>query len=495
MASSASSASPDALLQAALLEIRRASDIRYGEVHWCEERSERYQVKDGRPEVVTSGRRVGASIRVLGSRTWGFACTADTTPAGIVATAREAINVARASSRVAKRRVVFPPAAAAIGTYRTPVEIDPEGVPLADKLAALDAPVRALLAFGKPVASAEAAMEWTKKEKRLMSTEGSDTRQSFTFGSCGMQVTAVDDQGHAQCRSFPASTGTHGFQGGYERIASLDLMAHTTRLAEEARDLLRAPLCPAGVKDIILESSQVGLQVHESCGHPTELDRALGTEISLAGGSFLQPSMLDTFQYGSSIVNLVADSVTPSGLGTFGWDDEGTPAGKHALVRDGVFVDYLSNRETAPAIGRTSTGTMRAEGYNRTPLIRMVNVSLEPGSGTLEELIADTKDGLYFDCNKSWSIDDLRQNFQFSCELAWEIKGGKRTRLLQNPLYTGLTPHFWRSCDAITGPSEWKLWGLDNCGKGDPMQLMHVAHGASPARFRQVTVGATRGSE
>jgi TldD protein len=484
---------PDDALRSAVAELARASDVRYGEVHFVHEESEKLVVKDGRPEVVTSGTRRGASVRVLGPKTWGFASTEDLSEAGLVRAASEALAVARASSRVARSTVVFPPGRAAVGVYETPLAIDPFTVPLGDKLAALDAPVRALLACGKPVQSAEASMEWTRMHKRMLSTEGSDTTQSFTFGACGMQVTAVDDEGHAQVRSYPVFVGGGGFQGGYERVGALDLVGNAPRIVEEAKELLRAPRCPAGVTDVILESSQVALQIHESCGHPTELDRALGSEISLAGGSFLQPHMLGTFVYGSSIVNLTADSITPGGLGTFGWDDEGTPAGKHSLVREGLFVDYLSSRETAAAIGRASTGTMRAEGYNRPPLIRMVNVSLEPGAGTttLEDLIADTKDGVYFECDKSWSIDDLRQNFQFSCELAWEIKRGKRTRLLRDSLYTGITPRFWGGCDAIAGASEWRLWGVNNCGKGDPMQLMHVAHGASPARFRGVTVGAT----
>jgi len=486
-------ASPDASLRAALAELARAPDVRYGEVHFVDETTERFVFRDGRAEEVTRGVHTGASVRVLGSKTWGFACTADLTLAGLVGAAREALAVARASSRVARTTVVFPPAEAAVGTYETPVVVDPFTVPLADKLATLEAPVRALLATGKPIQSAEASMEWTRLHKRMLSTEGSDTSQSFTYGSCGMQVTAVDDAGHAQSRSYPVWVGGNAFQAGYERILALDLMGHTARIADEAKALLRAPPCPARVTDVILESSQVALQVHESCGHPTELDRVLGSEISLAGGSFLQPHLLGTFRYGSPLVHLVADSVTPSGLGTFGWDDEGTPAGKHALVREGVFVDYLSSRETAAALGRASTGTMRAEGYNRTPLIRMTNVSLEPGTGTLDDLIADTKDGVYFECDRSWSIDDLRLDFQFSCEIAWEIKGGKRTRLLRDPLYTGVTPRFWGSCNAIAGPSEWKLWGVNSCGKGDPMQLMQVAHGASPARFRGVTVGATGG--
>jgi TldD protein len=487
--------SPDAALRAALDELRRAGDVRYGEVHFADEVSEKLLVRDGRPEVVTSGASRGASVRVLGEKTWGFACTADLSEAGVVAAAREAILVARASSRVARSRVVFPPMPPSVGTYASTVEVDPFEVPLSDKLAALDGPVRALLAFGKPVQSAEASMEWTRVEKRMLSTEGSDTRQRFTYGSCGMQVVAVGDDGRTQVRSYPVWSGAGGFQGGYENVVALDLASHTTRIAEEARDVLSAPDCPASVTDVILESSQVALQIHESCGHPTELDRAFGAEITLAGGSFLQPSMLDTFVYGAPLVELVADATTPGGLGTFGWDDEGTPAGKHPLVRGGRFVDYLSSRETAAALGRRSTGTMRAEGYNRTPLIRMTNVSLEPGPGTttLDDLIADTKHGIYFECDRSWSIDDLRENFQFSCEVAWEIVRGKRTRLLKNALYTGVTPAFWRSCDAIAGASEWKLWGVNTCGKGDPMQLMHVGHGAAPARFRGVTVGATGG--
>jgi TldD protein len=181
-------------------------------------------------------------------------------------------------------------------------------------------------------------------------------------------------------------------------------------------------------------------------------------------------------------------------MGTFGWDDEGVHAGKHTLVQEGLFVDYLSSRETAAQIGRASTGTMRADGWSRTPLIRMVNVSLEPGTregSTLDALLADTADGIFMATDKSWSIDDIRLNFQFSCEIAWEIKRGKKTRILRDPFYTGITPQFWRSCDAICDASEWRLWGVSTCGKGDPMQMMQVGHGAAPARFTRVTVGSS----
>jgi TldD protein len=408
----------------------------------------------------------------------------------LIAAARSAVAVARASGTVAKATVLFPEMDAQRGEYATPLSVDPFAVPLEEKLATLDAPVRALRAKDDRIVSAEAWMDWTRVHKRVLTTEGTDTRQSFTYGAVGMQAYAAAG-GISQRRSYPTWQGCDGFQGGYERVAQLDLIGHVDEVADELVALLTAPPCPAGDRDLILESSQVALQIHESCGHPTELDRAMGAEISLAGGSFLQPELLGKLRYGSDLVDLVADSTSPGGNGTFGWDDEGTPAGKHPLIQRGLFVDYLSSRETAAALKRPSTGTMRADGWNRTPLIRMINVSLEPRAGTLDELIADTKDGVYMATDRSWSIDDLRLNFQFSCEIAWEIKNGKKTRVLRDPFYTGITPQLWGSCDAICGKDEWKLWGITSCGKGDPMQVMHVGHGAAPARFRKVAIRNT----
>ncbi len=479
-------------LHAALARLRREPAVRYAEIRFVSESSERLRVRDLRPEDIATSSSRGVAVRVLGAATWGFACTSHLDERSVVRAAEAALEIARASGPLATRPVAFPPRPAAKGSYRSAVAIDPFTVPAAQKLAFLDAPVRALLAKrdqGKPIRSAEAWMDWTRQEKRLMTTEGTDVRQTLTFGACGMQVIAVGDDGLAQRRTYPTWQGGEGFQGGYERVAALDLMGNVDRIADEAVALLAADPCPAGTRDLILDSSQLALQIHESCGHPTELDRALGSEISLAGGSFLQPGLLGKLRYGSPHVDLVADSTSAGGMGTFGWDDEGVAAGKHQLVREGLFVDYLSSRETAAALGRSSTGTMRAEGWNRPPLIRMVNVSLEPREGSLDALVNDTADGILVSTDRSWSIDDLRLNFQFTCEIAWEIRRGKRTRILRDPLYTGLTPQFWRACDAICGASEWQLWGITNCGKGDPMQIMQVGHGAAPARFRGVTVG------
>jgi TldD protein len=450
---------------------------------------ERLLLRDGRPEVTTLQTSRGVGVRVLAERAWGFACTPIVTEAEITKAADRAIAIARASAALMKSPVVFPERGAARGTYATKVAIDPFTVPLAEKLAVLDAPVRAMLARGKPIRSAEAWMEWTRQHKRLFSTEGTDVEQTHMFGMSGISCIAVSDEGLAQKRSYPTWYGADGFQGGYEHVAALDLAGNAPRVADEAVALLTAPVCPSGKKDLILESSQVALQIHESCGHPTELDRAMGAEISLAGGSFLQPKMLDSFRYGSDLVDIVADSTSEQGFGTFGWDDEGIAAGTHPLIQSGMFVGYLTSRETAAALKKQPIGTMRADGWNRVPLIRMVNVSLQPRQGRFEDLVADTKDGVLVATDRSWSIDDLRLGFQFSCEIAWEIKNGKRGRILRDPVYTGMTPSFWRSCDAVCGQEDWKLWGLSTCGKGDPMQIMHVAHGASPARFRGVEMG------
>ena len=478
---------------AALDSLRRAPDVRYAEVRLVDGRGERLAVRGGRPEQVTAEATRGAGIRVLGSRTWGFACAADTSEASLVAAAGRALQIARASSSVARSVAPFPAQPAQRGHYETRVAVDPFTVPVEHKLALLDGPARALGAGDDRLASAEAWMSWTRTRKHLVTTEGTDVTQAFTYGSCGMHVFARGDDGVSQRRSYPTFQGGDSFQAGWERIAALDLPGHVDRVKDEALALLTAPVCPEGPsRTLLLESSQVALQIHESCGHPTELDRALGSEISLAGGSFLQPRMLGKLRYGSPLVTIVADSTSEGGNGTFGWDDEGVPAGRRLLIDRGLFVDYLSSRETAAALGRGSTGTMRAESWNRPPLIRMVNVSLDPGdAGSLEDLVAATDDGVLMATDKSWSIDDLRLNFQFSCEAAWEIRKGRRTRLLRDPCYTGLTPRFWSSCDAVCGPGEWRLWGLDQCGKGDPMQSMQVGHGASPARFRDVTVGST----
>jgi len=293
-----------------------------------------------------------------------------------------------------------------------------------------------------------------------------------------------------QRRSFPNSLRGDYACAGFEFVRNMKLIENAERVAAEAAALLKAPECPFLQTDIIITGSQMALQVHESCGHPSELDRVLGTEISFAGGSFMTIDKLGSLRYGSPIVNIVADATIPGGLATFGYDDEGVKACRSDIIREGIHTGYLNSRETAPVIKAMPNGCMRADGWNRIPIIRMTNLNLEPGECELEALIGDTKDGILVDTNKSWSIDDKRLNFQFGQEIAWQIKNGKLGQMYKNPLYTGITPQFWNSCDAICNKNYWHIWGIPSCGKGEPMQAAHVAHGAAPCRFKNVKVGA-----
>jgi TldD protein len=239
----------------------------------------------------------------------------------------------------------------------------------------------------------------------------------------------------------------------------------------------------------VLDADQMALQVHESVGHPTELDRIYGTEASYAGTSFLKADDVGSLRYGSERMNVTADPTTPGGLGTFGFDDEGVPAARRPVVERGMLSGFLTSRETAARIGLGGGGSMRAESWNRMPLVRMTNLHLEPGEGTLEDLIADVDDGVFMETNKSWSIDDKRLNFQFGTQVAWEIKRGKLGRMFRDATYTGITPLFWARLDAVAGREAWRLIGITNCGKGQPGQVAHVSHGAAPARFRDVQIG------
>ena len=293
-------------------------------------------------------------------------------------------------------------------------------------------------------------------------------------------------------RSYPtAHGGGLSAAAGWEHVLSLDLAGHAPRVAEEAVALLSAPQCPAGTSTIVLHGEQVALQVHESIGHALELDRILLGEASYAGTSWVGPDDLGSLRYGSELLHVTADATLPHGLGSFGWDDEGVAAARADLVEGGVLRGALSNRESAAAVGLSaSSGCARADGFARQPIVRMTNVSLEPGAvPTLADLVADTDAGLYLETNRSWSIDDRRLQFQFATELCREIRGGELGRLYRNGSYAGVTPRFWGSLDAICGPAEWRLWGLANCGKGEPGQVMVVSHGAAPARFRDVQVG------
>ena len=475
----------DLVMQA--LDTARQRGADYADARVVDIRSESVSVRNRNVEALSSDESVGFGVRVIVDGYWGFAGSHRMTAAEADVVADRAIRVAKASSRVRGPRADIGPPQAASGEYRTPVAIDPFSISLDDKIELLLQVNEAMMAAPN-IVSAEGDLYCQREEKTFGNSEGAFTHQVLFETGCGIEATAVDE-GEVQNRSYPNSVGRHQGTEGWEFVTRYDLPGNAARVADEATQLLRARPMEPGVTTVILDGTQVALQIHESCGHPIELDRVLGTEAAFAGTSFLTTDKLGWFKYGSPVVNITADATIAGGLGTFGFDDEGVPAQSTPIVRDGVFVGYLTSREAAAALNGRSQGAMRASGWNRIPLIRMTNVSLEPGTWTLDDMIADTDDGVYMETNRSWSIDDKRLNFQFGTEIGREIKNGKLGALIKNPTYTGITPVFWGSCDAIGDKDSWVVWGTPNCGKGQPEQVAHTGHGASPARFRNVQVG------
>jgi len=477
------------------LNIAQQLGASYADVRVMERTGEGIEVKNGRVEGVSSSTSSGFNVRVIVNGAWGFASSARMDDGEAERVAKQAVQIAHASALVAGEPVRLSPLPAQKGSYRTPMRIDPFSVPLNQKVQLLldaDSAMRSV----KGVALTTGNIEYAREHKLFMSTEGSEVEQELFDCGAAISASAVDpESSEIQTRSYPNSFGRQAGTAGYEFIEAMQLTDHAIRIGEEAVQLLSAPQCPSGIMTVILDGPQVALQVHESCGHPIELDRVLGMEAGFVGKSFLTTEKLNSgYRYGSDVVNIIADATTPGALGTFGWDDEGVPAQSTPIVTNGIFSGYLMSRDTAPLLGLSSNGCVRADNWNRLPMIRMTNVSLQPGTWKLADLIADTDDGIYMSINKSWSIDDRRLNFQFGVEMAYEIKNGKLGRVLKNATYTGITPQFWGSCDAICGRDEWTVWGTPNCGKGEPMQTMRTGHGAAPARFRNVQVGVGRWS-
>ena len=469
-----------ALVRGATYADARVMDIRQRDI----------STKNGLIGTVAESESLGIGVRVVASGSWGFASTDRLTREGVQACAAEAVAIAKASSLAKTHNVVLAPERAYIDTWQSPFIKDPFRIPVErqiELLLAADKEMRKV----KGVTIAEGSMAFRRIEQFFASSIGSEIHQVKMLSGAGIVATSFADK-EIQKRSYPNSFGGQHMEAGYELVESLDLAGNAGRVGEECVALHSAMQCPEGASTIILESAQLGLQIHESVGHPIELDRVLGQEANFAGMSFLTIEKLRKLRYGSEIVNVVADARLEHGpgLGTFGYDDEGVPAQCTPIISSGLFTGYLSNRESAAEIGeKRSGGTMRTESWNRLPIIRMTNVSLLPGTWKYDDLIADTDDAILMETNRSWSIDDRRYHFQFSTEIGWEIKGGKKGRMIKNPSYSGITTEFWNSCDAICSRDYWTLWGTPNCGKGQPMQTMGTGHGASPSRFRNIKIG------
>jgi TldD protein len=474
------------------LDTASARGATYADARVVAVRNRSLTTKNGLVGHASESESLGIGVRAIAEGAWGFAASADLNPTAVDAAAARAVEIARASARVKREDVRLAPEPAAVAEWTTPYKVDPFTTSVErnlDLLLKIDAELRTVAG----VTLAETGMNFQREESWFLSSEGARIHQTKYSTGAGYAAYAFAGS-EIQKRSFPNSFGGQYQNRGYELIEEMKLLENARRVAEEAVALHKAEQCPEGTATIILDSSQLGLQIHESIGHPIELDRVLGMEANFAGTSFLTLEKLGNLRYASDLVNVVADARQEHGpgLGTFAYDDEGVAAQSTRIITNGLFTGYLTSRETAHMIGAArSGGTLRAEGWNRLPMIRMTNISILPGEQplSLEQLIAATGDGIFMQTNKSWSIDDKRYNFQFGCEIAWEIKHGKRVRMLKNPSYSGITTEFWNSLDAICSRDEWTLWGTPNCGKGQPQQVVGTGHGASPARFRNIRVG------
>ena len=476
------------IVESALLSAKRAG-ASYADVRIVEQEVEEISTKNGSVDALKRSYTKGFGVRVIFNGAWGFSSSFRMTNEEAEKVAEEAVAIAKASSMTKIEDVSLADVEIFQDDVKQPVKIDPFSVPLSKKINLLLEADKLMKIPGVIVRNG--SMYFLREFKTFASSEGSYIKQERIVSGAGISSIATDGK-EIQIRSYPSSFGGDYQRKGYELVEEYKFLDNAERVAKESVALLKAKPCPSGVMDIVLGGAQLALQVHESAGHPTELDRVLGEEASFAGTSFLTPDKLGKFRYGSDIVNITADATIPEALGGFAYDDEGVKAKRIYLVKNGLFVGYLNSRETAKKLKLEPMGAMRAQSWNFMPIIRMTSVNLEPGDKTLDELIAGVDHGIYMDTNKSWSIDQNRLNFQFGTEIGWEIKNGKIQDMVKNPTYTGITYEFWRSCDAIANKDFWHVWGVPNCGKGEPMQTMQVSHGVAPARFRNVKVGVLK---
>ncbi|HEY0531482.1 MAG TPA: TldD/PmbA family protein [Actinoplanes sp.] len=459
------------------------SGARYADARVMLRRSESMTARDGDVEDLGSVESAGLGVRALVGSSWGFYAVPDLSDAAARSAGRQAAQIAAASGLVPGPEIDLVPSAPIEASWSSECAIDPLGVPLSTKGDLLVAATAAAKSAGADLA--EALYQIWDTRKWFVSSEGHRIDQHLRETGAGLTASAYGD-GEIQRRSWPSHRGQYR-TSGWEVVDELDLVANAPRMAEEARALLTAPLCPSGTTDLVLGGEQLALQIHESVGHAIELDRILGWEAAFAGTSWLDLGQLGSLRYGSELMNITIDPTIPGALGSFGFDDEGSPAAPRDAVRDGIWVGVLAGRDSAAAAGLSYAGSVRSDGWARLPMVRMTNVGLEPGPHTLDEIIAATDDGVFMDINRSWSIDDRRLNFQFGCEVGYQIKNGKLGRMLRNPTYTGIGPRFWQSMDMLS--SESVAWGTPNCGKGQPGQTGHTGHPAAPARFKDVRVG------
>ncbi|MHC4660933.1 MAG: TldD/PmbA family protein [Planctomycetota bacterium] len=469
------------------LEVAKQNGATYADARIVTHRNQYITTEDERVAGIQDSESTGIGIRVIADGAWGFAASAILSRDEIERVAKKAVNIAKASALApAPDGIQWAEEETYVDEFRTPFDKDPFAVPLENKIDLLLAINREVLKV-KGVSKCHSYMHFRNEHRYLANTQGSMIESVTVSSNAQYGATAVGET-TAKRRYFEA----HPMNTGYEHIENTPLLAEAERVGEEAVAQLKGKPCPVGKKDLVLHPSHLALTMHESIGHATELDRVLGMEESLAGSSFATIDKLGNLKYGSPLMNIICDNTMPFGLGTKGYDDDCVKGQKWHVIKDGILIDYMTNREVCHAIdAKRSHGSCRADSWASIPIVRQSNIGLAPGTEplTLEELIADTKDGIYIDGMGSFSIDQKRQNFQFGGDCFWEIKDGKLGAILKDVTYQAITTDFWGSLDAICDERFWIPYGIMGCGKGDPMQVAQMTHGSAPARFRQIDVG------
>ena len=458
----------------------------YSDIRITDDRSQRIIVMDRSPKEISDTNTYGFGIRVLKGGAWGFASSNVITKKEIEKIAKRAFSIAEASALLSREQgIVLAPEPKHIDSFITPVQIDPFSIGM-DEKTALFLRINESMLRVKLIVKVIAYCMANRRHQYFASQEGSFIETLIT--TVIADYTAFAAKGNdSQSRSIQANP----LNAGWEHIISLGLEENAERVAEEAVAKLSASFPKEGKKDLVLNPTHLSLTIHESVGHPTELDRVMGYEANFAGTSFVTTEKKGTFRYGSKLVNFFADNTLPGGLATTGYDDEGVQCQRWDIVKNGIFVDYSSTREVAPLIGeKRSRGSGRADAYYNFPINRIPNLCLAAGTKNIspEELIAKVKDGIYIEGRGSFSIDQRRLNFQFGGDLFYEIKNGKKKRMLRDVIYHSITPRFWGSLDGLTGKQYWEPRGVFNCGKGEPMQRAQMTNGAPYALFRNIDV-------
>ena len=459
----------------------------YADCRYVELEDESLSFSDGSPESVNRSSDRGMGIRVLVNGAWGFFGTSVITENEVSRAVKMAVEIGKASARLNDKPVSLADTESFKDEHISNFKIDPFKIALGEKLEYLSE-LDSVMANQEGINSRNSHIDFRKTNSFFASSDGTGVNQKIIQSGVGIELGISKSHRERAIRSFPKNGGQYECKG-FELLSEYDFKSEVPRLAGEVKALLAAEACPSKTTDIVFEGSVVSLVIHELIGHPLELDRVFGSERNFSGTSFATIDKLRELQYGSPLINVFSDPTHPHGLSSYGYDDEGVKAHKAGLIRNGILVGYLSSRETAAMISARSTAAMRADSWGNIPIVRITNVNLEPGDKSFNDIISSVDDGMYMSTISSWSPSDDRSSFEFGCEIAWEIKGGKLGQVYKNPTFSGRTIDFWNSVKAIADRSSWRIWGTPNCGKGQPGQNARTAQGASPILVSNIKAG------